>query len=65
MVLESNLEIPKVNKIPNKITKITAKVDTMEAPNPCIVPAIKIVLIAIKKGNLPVTRNKIIGKNRN
>ena len=65
MVFDNILEISKVKKIPNNITKMTARVETIEAPNPCIVPAIKIVLIAIKKGNLPVTRNKIIGKNCN
>lgn len=46
--------------MPNKITKITANVETKVAPIPCIVPAIKIVLIAIRSGNLPVTWNKII-----
>lgn len=59
-VLESSLEITKVKKMPNKITTITARVEIMELPNPCILPAIKIVAIAIKKGNLPITRNKII-----
>lgn len=61
MVLDSNLEMPKVKKIPNKITKITANVEIKVAPRPCILPAIKIVAIAIKKGNLPITRNKVIG----
>ena len=42
------------------MTNITASVDIIEAPNPCIPPAINIVAIEIRKGNLPVTRNKII-----
>lgn len=49
-----------VKKIPNKITKMTAMVETSEAPNPCIVPAMKMVAIDIRKGNLPVARNKVI-----
>lgn len=58
--MDNILEITKVKNIPNNITKITAIVETNEAPKPCIVPAIKIVAIDIRKGNLPVTRNKII-----
>lgn len=61
MVFDNSLEMIKVKKIPSKITKITAMVEMMEAPNPCILPAIKIVAMAIKKGNLPITRNKAIG----
>lgn len=63
IVLDNILETTKVRKIPSKITKITVIVDKIEAPNPCIVPAIKIVAIDIKNGNLPVTRYKIICKN--
>lgn len=51
----------KVKRIPNKITPITTKVEIKEAPIPLIVPATKIVATAIKKGNLPVTRNETIG----
>lgn len=51
----------RVKKIPNKITKTTAMVEIIDAPKPCILPAIKIVAIVIKKGNLPVAGNKIIG----
>lgn len=54
-----------VKKIPNKITKITAMVEIMELPIPCILPEIKIVAIAIRRGNLPITRNKAIGQNSN
>lgn len=61
MVLDSSLEMTSVKKIPNKITKTTAMVEIMEALNPCILPAIKIVAIEIKKGNLPITRDKVIG----
>ena len=45
--------------MPKSITKITAIVDTIEAPNPYIVPAIKMVAIAIKKGNLPLQGTKL------
>lgn len=47
--------------IPNTITKITAKVETIEAEKPWRVPAIKMVAMAIRKGNLPIARNKVIG----
>lgn len=50
----------KVKIIPKIITKITARVDKIELPKPCLLPAIKIALIAIKKGNLPITRNKVV-----
>ncbi len=65
MVLDNSLETTNVKKIPSKITKITAKVETIEAPKPLILPAIKIVAIAIKKGKRPVTRDKIISQNSN
>lgn len=61
MVLDNNFETSNVKKIPSKITKITAKVETIELPKPCILPAIKMVEMAIKKGKRPITRNKIIG----
>ena len=48
--------------MPNNITKITAIVDTTEAPNPCIVPAINIVAIDIRKGNLPLQGTKLLVK---
>lgn len=51
-----------VRKIPSNITKITAIVETIEAPIPCIVPLINIVATVIRNGNLPITRNKIICK---
>lgn len=51
--------------MPSKITKITAMVEMMEAPNPCILPAIKMVAMAMRKGNLPIARHKIIGQNSN
>ena len=61
MVFDNNFEIIKVKKIPIKITKITVMVETREAPNPCILPAIKIVAMAIRKGNLPITWYKVVG----
>lgn len=61
IVFDNILETIKVRNIPNNITKITARVDTKEALNPCIVPAIKIVATEIRKGNLPITRYKTIG----
>ena len=51
----------RVNKIPNKITQITAIVDRIEALKLCMLPAINMVLMVIKKGNLPITWNKIVG----
>ena len=60
MVLDSNFEIASVKNIPNIITKITAMVEITDAPKPCILPAINIVAIAIKNGNLPITGNKVI-----
>ena len=60
MVFDNILEINNVKNIPNKITKITATVERIELPIPWILPAIKIVAIAIKNGNLPVTRYKVI-----
>ena len=65
MVLDNNLEMAKVIKIPNSITKNIAKVETIVDQIPRLVPAINIEAIVIKKGNLPVTRDKIIGKYRN
>lgn len=47
------------------MTKITAIVAMIELPKPCILPEIKIVAIAIKKGNLPIAGNKIICQNSN
>ena len=65
MVLDKNFEIAKVKKIPKIITKTTAMVETIVLLKPCILPAMKIVLIAIKKGNLPIARNKAICQNSN
>lgn len=59
-VFESTFDITSVKIIPNKITNITTSVESNDAPNPFIVPAIKIVETVIKNGNLPVTWNKII-----
>ena len=61
MVFDNNFEIIKVKKIPIKITKITVMVETREALNPCILPAIKMVAMAMRKGNLPITRYKVVG----
>lgn len=65
MVFDNSLETIKVKKIPSIMTKITAKVETIVLPKPCILPAINIVEIAIKKGKRPVARNKIISQNSN
>ena len=46
----------------NEITKITDMVETREAPKPCIVPAIKIVAMDIKNGNLPLQGTKLFVK---
>lgn len=62
MVLDSSLEIPSVKKIPNKMTKMTARVEMKVAPKPCILPAIKILAMAIKKGNLPLQGTKLLVK---
>lgn len=59
-VFERIFDITSVKNIPNIITNITTNVESNEAPNPFIVPATKIVEIVIKKGNLPITWNKII-----
>ena len=65
MVLDNNLEMAKVIKIPNIITKNIAKVEIIVDQTPKFVPAINIEAIVIKKGNIPVTRDKIICKYRN
>ena len=57
IVLERILDTIKVINIPRKITSITVSVDNIEEKNPLYVPAIKIVAIDIRKGNLPITRN--------
>ena len=43
-------------------TKTTARVDKIEDHTPKVVLAINIEAIVIKKGNLPITRNKVISK---
>ena len=64
-VLESILDIISVIIIPITTTKTTASVDKIDDQTPNAVPAINIEAIVIKKGNLPVTRNKIISKYSN
>ena len=60
IVLESILEINKAQKIPKIMTNITARVETTEAPIPCIVPAINILEIEIRNGNLPLQGTKLL-----
>ena len=62
IVLESILDITSVIIIPITTSRITARVDKIEDHIPKVVPAINIEAIVIKNGNLPVTRNKVIGK---
>ena len=61
IVLDNILEINNVRKIPSKIANNTANVDNILGHIPCIVPAIKILAIVIKNGNLPVTWYKVVG----
>lgn len=60
MVLDNSLEMMRVKKMPNKMTQITAIVEIIEALKPCILPAMKMVLMAIKKGNLPLHGTKLL-----
>ena len=61
IVLDNILEMNNVRKIPNKITNNTANVDSILAPMPCMVPAIKILAIVMRNGNLPITWYKVVG----
>ena len=54
IVLDNIFEIIRLARIPNIITATTISVDKIDAPIPCIVPAINIVDIVIKNGNLPI-----------
>lgn len=60
MVLDSILEIIRLQNIPKIITNITAKVETIEEPIPFMVPAIKMLAIVIKNGNLPLQGTKLL-----
>ena len=60
MVFDNIFEIKSAQIIPSKITKSTAMVDTIDAPTPCIVPAINIVAIDIKNGNRPLQGTKLL-----
>ena len=60
IVLDNILETSNAQNIPSSITNITLRVDIIDAPNPCIVPAIKIVAIEIKNGNLPLQGTKLL-----
>lgn len=62
IVFDNNFEMSRVKTIPKRITKITAIVEIMVLLKPCILPAIKIVAIAIKKGNLPLQGTKLLVK---
>ena len=59
IVFDSIFDTNNVRKIPKSMTNITAIVDTIEAPKPCIVPAINIVAIDINSGNLPLQGTKL------
>lgn len=54
IVFDSIFEIIRLANIPKIITATTISVDKIDAPIPCIVPAINIVDIVIKNGNLPI-----------
>lgn len=60
MVFDNIFEIKRAQTIPSKITKSTAIVDTIDAPIPCIVPAINIVAIDIKNGKRPLQGTKLL-----
>ena len=60
IVFDSILEIINVKKIPNITINITKKVEINDAPIPCTMPAINIVAIDIKMGNLPIAWNESI-----
>ena len=60
IVFDKILDITNVIIIPRIITPITAIVDTIEAPIPLIVPAINIVAMVIKNGNLPLHGTKLL-----
>ncbi len=60
IVLDKILDITKVIIIPRIITNMTAIVDTIDAPIPPIVPAINIVAMVIKNGNLPLHGTKLL-----
>ena len=51
--------------MPSKITNNTVKVDNKEALKPEAILPIKMLATIIKKGNLPITRNKSICNNCN
>ena len=59
IVFDKILDMNNVNIIPNMITPITVSVAKIDE-NPPYVPAINMVAIDIKKGNLPVTWNKVV-----
>ena len=63
MVLDKILEINKVINTPSKITNKTIMVEIIEEVNPlATVLPIKIVLMVIKKGNLPLQGTKLLVK---
>ena len=65
IVLDKSLDIISVIMIPKRTTKTTVSVDKTDDHMPNVVPAINIEAIVIKKGNLPITRNKVISKYSN
>ena len=62
IVFDNIFDITSVKNIPNIITTITANVDNIDAKNPfppANAPAINIVAIVIKNGNLPLHGTKL------
>ena len=51
--------------MPSRITNSTVRVEKKEAPKPEAILPIKILATIIKKGNLPIARNKSICNNGN
>ncbi len=62
IVLDKSLDIISVIIIPITTTKTTVSVDKIDDHIPNVLPAINIEAIVIKKGNLPVARNKVVSK---
>ena len=60
IVFDKILDITSVIIIPRIIIPITAIVDIIEEPIPPIVPAINIVAMVIKNGNLPLHGTKLL-----
>ena len=64
IVLDKSFEIRSVKNIPSKITKTTAKVDTIDEKKPVKYEPINIAETVIRNGNLPIARHESISYNR-